>query len=196
MNIKIQNYKLSNSVQSGYVLIIISSILYAFTHVIAKPMLGDSSTTNEILDQGINPIVLAACIYILNGLFFTPIARRKNNPSIKSLGSKNLILLSMIGIAEVSALMVYFFGLKDTTAINASIFSNAEIIFSMLIVMIIFQEKIRQNELVPFLMIVIGIIILPVTFDLYKNDLNMSSLLLGDILIILSGLFYAIDVNL
>ena len=196
MNIKIQNYKLSNSIQLGYVLIIISSILYAFTHIIAKPMLGDSSTTNEILNQGINPIVLAACIYILNGLFFTPIASRKNNPSIKRLGCKNLILLSMIGIAEVSALMIYFFGLKDTTAVNASIFSNAEIIFSMLIVMIIFQEKIRKNELVPFFMIVIGIIILPVTFELYKNDLNMSSFLLGDILIILSGLFYAVDVNI
>ena len=102
----------------------------------------------------------------------------------------------MIGIAEASALMVYLFGLKDTTVINASIFSNAEIIFSLLIVMIIFQEKIRKNELVPFLIIIIGIIILPVTYDLYKNDLNMSSFLLGNILIILSGFFYAVDVNL
>ncbi len=196
MNIKIHSYRLSNSTQLGYVLIIISSILYAFTHVIAKPMLGDSSTTDEITIQGINPIVLAACIYMLNGLFFTPIASKKNNVSIKNLGSKNLILLSMIGVAEVSALIVYFFGLKDTTAINASILSNAEIIFSILIVMIVFQEKIRKNELVPFLMIIIGIIILPITYELYKNDLNMSSFLLGDILIILSGLFYAIDVNL
>ena len=159
-------------------------------------MLGDSSTTGEITTQGINPIVLAACIYMLNGLFFTPIASKKNNVSIKNLGSKNLILLSMIGVAEVSALIVYFFGLKDTTAINASILSNAEIIFSILIVMIVFQEKIRKNELAPFLMIIIGIIILPITYELYKNDLNMSSFLLGDILIILSGLFYAIDVNL
>ena len=108
-------------------------------------MLGDSSMTNEILNQGINPIVLVACIYMLNDLFFTPIAR-KNNPSIRNLGSKNLILLSMVGIAEVSTLMVYPFGLKDTTAINASIFNNAEIVFSLLIVMIIFQEKIRKNE--------------------------------------------------
>jgi len=129
-------------------------------------------------------------------LIFYTYCKKKNNPSIRNLGYKNLILLSMIGIAEASALMVYLFGLKDTTVINASIFSNAEIIFSLLIVMIIFQEKIRKNELVPFLIIIIGIIILPVTYDLYKNDLNMSSLLLGDILIILSGLFNAIDVNL
>ncbi len=45
-------------------------------------------------------------------------------------------------------------------------------------------------------MIIVGIIALPITYELYKNDLNMSSFLLGDILIILSGLFYAIDVNL
>jgi len=62
--------------------------------------------------------------------------------------------------------------------------------------MMIFQEKIRKNELAPFLMMIIGMIILTVTYDLYKNDLNVSSLLLRDILIILSGLFYVVDVNL
>ena len=66
----------------------------------------------------------------------------------------------------------------------------------MLIVMVVFQKKICKNELVIFLTIVIGIIILPITYELYKNDLNMSSFLLRNILIILSGLFYVIDVNL
>ena len=54
----------------------------------------------------------------------------------------------------------------------------------MIIVMIVFQEKIRKNELLPFLIIIVGIIVLPITYELYKNDLNISSFLLGDILII------------
>ena len=115
---------------------------------------------------------------------------------MRNLGNKNSISLSMVGIVEVSTLMVYPFGLKDISVISVSIFSNAKTIFSLLIVMIIFQKKIRKNELVLFLMIVIGIIILAVTYDLYKKDLNMSSLLLVDIPIILSGLFYAVNVNL
>ena len=182
--------------QLGYILIITSAILYAFIHVIAKPMLGMPIAEEDIFggNHGINPVVLAACIYILNGIFFTPIAR-KTIP-ILNIDKKNLLLLFSIGIAEVSALIVYFFGLKDSSAVNASIFSNGEIVFSLLIAMMVFRERLPKNELVPFLMIIIGMIILPVAYDLYDNDISTSSLLIGDILIILSGFFYAIDVNI
>ena len=197
MIIQTQYYSLLNSTQLGYILVITSAILYAFAHVIAKPLLGDSSIVDEDVIQniGINPITLAACIYFINGLFFTPVAR-KTSPSMFNLGRKNLLLLIGIGIAEVSALIVYLFGLKDSTAVNASIFSNGEVIFSLLIVMMVFRERLQKNEMLPFVMIIIGMIILPVIYDLYENDMSMSGVLLGDVLIILSGLFYAVDVNI
>ncbi|MGH1567214.1 MAG: EamA family transporter [Nitrosopumilus sp.] len=97
---------------------------------------------------------------------------------------KKWLLLFSIGIAEVSALIVYFFGLKDSSAINASIFSNGEIIFSLLIAMMIFKERLQKNELTPSAMIIIGMIVLPIAFNLYENDVRVSSLLIGDILII------------
>jgi len=173
-------------------------VLYALAHVIAKPMLGDSSIVDGdvIKNMGINPITLAACIYFINGLFFTPIARKTTGPSMFNLGKKNLLLLIGIGISEVSALIVYFFGLKDSTAVNASIFSNGEVIFSLLIVMIVFRERLQKNEMLPFVMIIVGMIILPIIYDLHKNGMSMSGVLLGDVLIISSGLFYAIDVNI
>jgi drug/metabolite transporter (DMT)-like permease len=196
--IQTQYFKLVNSTQLGYILIITSAILYALAHVIAKPLLGDSSIVDEdtIQNVGINPITLAACIYLINGLFFTPIARKTTGPSIFNLGRKNLLLLIGIGIAEVSALITYLFGLKDSTAVNASIFSNTEVIFSLLIVMIVFRERLQKNEMLPFVMIIVGMIILPVGYDLYENGMSISGVLLGDALIILSGLFYAIDVNI
>lgn len=190
-------FRFSKSIKIGYVLIITSAILYAFIHVIAKPMLGAPSIDDDVFggNQGIHPVVLAVSIYILNGIFFTPIAR-KTSPSILNIDKKNLFLLCLIGIAEVSALVVYFFGLRDSSAVNASIFSNGEIIFSLLIAMLIFKEKIQKNEWAPFLMIIVGMIILPIVYDLHDNDFLLSSLLMGDILIILSGLFYAVDVNI
>ena len=45
-------------------------------------------------------------------------------------------------------------------------------------------------------MIIVGMIALPISYDLYESDIGMSSLLMGDILIIFSGLLYAIDVNI
>lgn len=178
----------SSSPELGYFLIIASSALYALTHVIGKPLL-ESGGTIEL-----NPIALTATIYIINGLFFTPIA--KNSTPVKELGKKNIILISFVGIAEVSALITYFMGLKDSTAINASIFSNGEIIFSLLIAITILRERIQKHELSPIFLIIFGMMVLPVGYDLYNGGWRLSDLVLGDILIILSGLFYAIDVNI
>ena len=181
--------KFSYSPKLGYGLIIISSALYALTHVIGKPLL----TTPEGIIE-INPIALAATIYIINGLFFTPFT--KNSAPVEKIGKKNLILIVFVGIAEVSALITYFFGLKDSTAINASIFSNGEIIFSLLIAITIFRERIRKYEFSPIFLIIFGMMILPVSYDLYQEGFVFSELVFGDMLIILSGLLYAVDVNI
>ena len=181
--------KKSNPKTLGYILILSSAVLFALVHVIGKPLLGQSGEGFEI-----NPIALAATIYIINGLFFTPFARKTS--AIRSLGNKNLILIGIIAIAEVSALISYFFGLKEATAINASIFSNGEIIFSLLIAITIFRERLNRKELTPCFMIIFGMMILPVGYDLYNNGMALSDLVFGDMLIILSGLLYAIDVNI
>ena len=181
--------KKPNSKTLGYILILSSAALFALIHVIGKPLLEQSNAGIEI-----NPIALAATIYIINGLFFTPIARKSN--AIRSLGNKNLILMGIIAIAEVSALIAYFFGLKEATAVNASIFSNGEIVFSLLIAITIFRERLSRKELTPCFMIIFGMMILPIGYDFYNHGMVMSDLVFGDILIIFSGLLYAIDVNI
>ncbi len=180
--------KKPNSKSFGYLIITVSAALFALTHVIGKPLLEQSNGIE------INPIALAATIYIINGLFFTPFVRKKN--PIKTLGNKNLILISMIAIAEVSALISYFFGLKEATAVNAAIFSNGEIIFSLLIAITIFREKLSKNEITPCFMIIFGMMVLPVGYDFYNQGMVLTDLVFGDFLIIFSGLLYAIDVNI
>lgn len=180
--------KNSNSAKLGYVLILVSAVLAALVHVLAKPLL-DNQTGIEI-----NPVVLAACVYMINAAFFTPLTRKST--SITSLGKRNLALLAIIGISEVIALITYFFGLKESTAVNASIFSNGEIIFSLLIAMAIFKENLQKKEIGPFVMIITGMMVLPVAYDIYAHGVFLSDLVMGDILIIASGVFFAIDVML
>lgn len=174
----------------GYYLIIVSAALAALFHVVGKPLLG----TSEGEHIGMNPIVLASVIFLLNGLFFTPLSRKTD--SFQTIGSKNLILMILVGIAEVSALIVYFFGLKDSTAVNASIFSNGEIIFSLLVAMVFFKERLHKKEYFPFSMILFGMFALPVGYDLYQENMQFSTVVLGDFLIIFSGFLYAIDINI
>ncbi|MGI0004496.1 MAG: DMT family transporter, partial [Candidatus Nitrosotenuis sp.] len=169
-------------------MILISAVLAALVHVLAKPLLDNQ------MGLEINPVVLAACVYMINAAFFTPLT--KKSAPIATLGKRNLALLAVIGISEVIALITYFFGLKESTAVNASIFSNGEIVFSLLITIAIFKENLQRREIGPFMMIIAGILIIPVAYDIYSHGVFMSDLVMGDVLIILAGVFFAIDVTL
>jgi len=173
----------------GYVFVIVAAALAGLIHSVSKPIL-EYSNTNTV---EINPLTLAAIIFIVNGMFFTPI--RKNMESAK-IGRRNYFLLAIIGIVEVLAISTYFFGLKESTAVNASILTNGEIIFSIFIALIVFKEKLGKKELPYFSMIIIGASLIPIGFDLYQHDMNLSGLVFGDLLILLAGLFYAIDINM
>lgn len=172
----------------GYYLIIASAALSALIHVISKPMLESSESMVEI-----NPVVMAFLIYFIGGIFFTPLARKTN--AVSKFGKKDWMFMGLIGIAEVSALITYFYGLSSASAVNASIFSNSEIIFALVIAMMVFKERLHIKECIPFSMIVIGMIALPVGNDLYLNNFNLGHMVTGDLLIILSGVLYAIDIT-
>lgn len=174
----------------GYTVIILSAIFTGLVTSIAKPLIdAEGFETIEV-----SPIMLAAMIYLINALFFT--ALTKNSTSVKSIGRRNMFFLAIIGIAEVSALITYFFGLRDSTAINASILSEGEMIFSLLIAITVMRERLQRKELTPFAMIIVGMILIPVGVDLHENGFEVSNLVFGDVLILLSGLFYALDINL
>lgn len=173
----------------GYYFIILAAALAALIHVICKPMLDGGNSQLEI-----NPIVMAFLIYFICGIFFTPLV--KKSPTVSRFTRKDVIFMALIGIAEVSALITYFYGISTSTAVNASIFSNSEIIFSLVIAMMVFKERLRIKECIPFSMIIIGMMIIPIGNDLYQNDLSLGSLVTGDLLIIFSGLLYAVDITL
>ncbi len=173
----------------GYYFIIAAAALSALIHVISKPMLENSEYSFEI-----NPVVMAFLIYFIAGIFFTPIAKKTD--SISKFGKKDWMFMGLIGSAEVIALITYFYGLKTSTAVNASIFSNSEIIFALIIAMLVFKERLHIKECIPFSMIIIGMMVIPVGTDLYQNDFNVGHIVTGDLLIILSGILYAIDITL
>ncbi len=173
----------------GYYLIILASALAALVHVISKPMLENS----EIV-MPINPIVLAFLVYFIGGIFFTPIARKTD--SISKFGKKDWMFMVGIGIAEVAALIAYFYGLSASTAVNASIFSNSEMVFALVIGIMVFREKLRIKECIPFSMIIIGMMAIPIGNTLFQNNFSLGEMLIGDLLIILSGILYGIDITL
>ena len=175
--------------KNGYYFIIIAAALSALIHVISKPMLENSTHSVEI-----NPIVMAFLIYFICGIFFTPLAKKTH--SVSKFGKKDWMFMGIIGITEVAALITYFYGLSTSTAVNASIFSNSEIIFALVIAMLVFKEKLRIKECIPFTMIIIGMMAIPIGNDLIHNNFTLGNMVTGDLLIIFSGFLYAVDITL
>lgn len=173
----------------GYYFVILAAALAALIHVICKPMLDGGNSQLEI-----NPIVMAFLVYFICGIFFTPLVKKSS--VVSRFTRKDVMFMALIGLAEVSALITYFYGISTSTAVNASIFSNSEIIFSLVIAMMVFKERLHIKECIPFSMIIIGMMIIPIGNDLYQNNLSLGSLVTGDLLIIFSGLLYAIDITL
>ena len=173
----------------GYYFILMAAVTAALIHVLSKPMLDNVSDLPEI-----NPIVMAFLIYFICGIFFTPIV--KKSKTVSKLTRRDFTFMAAIATAEVTGLITYFYGLSTSTAVNASIFSNSEIIFSLVIAMLVFRERLHIKECIPFSMIVIGMMIIPIGNDLLMSDFTVGSLVTGDLLIILSGLICAVDITL
>jgi len=185
-----QKFRFSRRAKIGYVIMIFSAAFTGLTNTFAKPLIDvEGFETPEI-----SPVTLVAIIYLINALFFSPFAR-KTTP-LKTIGKRNSLFLVVIGVSEVAALMTYFFGLKEANAVNAAILAEGEMIFSLLIAITVLRERLQRKELGPFAMIVVGMIAIPVSMDLYHNGFAFSDLVLGDLIIIVSGILYAIDINL
>jgi drug/metabolite transporter (DMT)-like permease len=135
--------KTMSKTNMGYFYIIVAAILIGAIHSFSKPLLSFTPGITEL-----NPLTYSVIVYLLNGLLFTPI--KKYQTPIKKIGKRNFALISIIGGLEVSGFVAYFMGLKETTAVNASILFNSEIIFAIVISLLFFKEKLSKKSCFHF----------------------------------------------
>lgn len=173
----------------GFSLAVAAAALNAVADVLPKPILEDG-----ISFSGLNPISMVAIMYLINGLVFTGISTKKN--PYKDVGKRNFWFLIIIGAVEITATTTFYFGLRETSAVNSTILGNSDIIFTSILAMVIFREVVRGREILPYSLILIGSVFIPVSIDLYAHGFNMTELVYGDLLVIVAGLFYGIEMNI
>lgn len=138
----------------------------------------------------IAPLMTVFIMYLMTGLFFTPITKlQKSTTPIKK---SSYLVIIIYGVSSACSTLAFSFGLKETSATNASILSNSEIVFTVLIGMIIFKEYLVKKEVLPFVLIAAGAIFLPIGSDIYEHQFAFSEFVFGDIMIILSGFIYCL----
>ena len=183
---KISKVNLKSTTTLGITLAVLAAAFSALPNVIPKPLMEGNS-------DGItpNPLMLVFVIYVINGLFFTPLAGKKS--PINKLSKYTIFLLILLGVLETSGTLAYTVGLQDTSALNASVLVNGETVFAILIGITLFKEKLGKREVLPFMLIVSGTVFLPLGSDLYHQNWEFSEFVYGDMLILLSGFFYCLD---
>ena len=167
----------------GIALTLAAASMEALADVIPKPLMADT----QILPA--SPLLIVFLIYIVNGAIFTPLTVKSRPLSKYSI--KPLYALTALGIVEVLSTIFFLYGLKDTSAINAAILGNSEIVFGVIIAMIVLGERIKRKEILPFMLIGIGAILLPLGTDISEGGF-MTNFVVGDLMILISGLFLGI----
>lgn len=70
-----------------------------------------------------------------------------------------MLLLTSFGGAVIAPTF-FFYGLSETSASDSSILVNGEILFSILLAVVFFKEKLIRREITALILVLVGIVIL------------------------------------
>ncbi|MCK5588207.1 MAG: DMT family transporter [Candidatus Lokiarchaeota archaeon] len=179
----------------GYVVVFIAAILFGLGIVFNKVILID-----------VHPLVLGGILYLLSGLFLilthSILSIKPRYHSLVApvsaeitLPRKNIKIFVLVVISGVIlGPFFYLYGLAETTAVNASLLLNAETLFTVLIALIFFGERINKKDYISIILILICTIIL--TTNLQFTSIDLGPEFYGNLLVLIGTLFWALDNNL
>ena len=134
----------------GYISAIIAALLFGCVSTVAQPIV-----------SAVSPLMLASLVYLISGLAITPIVKSKLSLSKKDY---SLLLITSISGGAIAPAM-FFFGLKLTIAVDSSLLPNGEIIFSIILALTLFGEKLNHIRYVAMVLILTGVIIVSTNLE-------------------------------
>jgi len=177
-------YKNQRNIYLGLLFALLAASGAAVADVMPKPILGDYESDAS----HISPVVFVTIMFVINAILFS-IRKKASQRIIK----KHVIALIGAGIAEALGTILFYEGLRRTLASDASIISNSEILFGVILAMILFHELIKRKEILPIIFILIGSIIIPVTLELANNSfLSIDVTSEGNMIIVIASVLFAV----
>jgi drug/metabolite transporter (DMT)-like permease len=189
----------------GYITAILSAAFFGSVSTIAKPVVST-----------IDPLFLSSLVYLVSGLVLTSLSKLNSSsltsrlPSnitstsfrftfslrILSINRKDYLFIFTVAILGAAiAPAMYFLGLQNTSASDAALLANGEIVFSIIIALIFFKnERLKPIGYLSIILVIIGIIV--VTTNLQFDRSSLSKVNYGDILIIGATILWAVDNNI
>ena len=164
----------------GYASAILCAALVGSISTVSKPVLANS-----------NPLIYAAFVYLLASLSSLPLGYKAKNSRVTKKDWPIILAITLSG--AIIAPILFFTGLKQTTASDTAILSNAETVFTVLFALIFFRERLKPAGYLAVLLVLVGMII--VTTNLQFTNFLLDIKKEGNLLIISSMIFWALDNN-
>ncbi len=175
----------------GVLLALFAAIFASTTNIVGKAL---TDPSYGFVEDAVHPLNMAIFLGLIAGLLFTPLAKGTQSPT--KFSRKSLFFVIMLGVTDVAAITTNFFGLQYTTAINATILINTELLFVLLIAIIVFKERLEKRETFPLALVALGAIIIPLAVDIIQNETFTSGLVMGDMMILIASGLFALDISI
>lgn len=160
--------------------------LYA---LVASVCGGSMTTLLKILLENNGPIPITGLSFSLSGLMLL-LYKPKLKPAKGSL--RYLLYLGLVG-AAVSPLL-YTYGLSQTTAVNAALLANGEVLFTTVIAYSVFGERLVKAQAARGLLIVAGLVVVSTNLDI--THVSFLQGIVGNMLVLGSTVGWSVENNL
>lgn len=171
-----------NSVKSGICLALLAAALYAI-----------NSPLSKLLLDYLPPTLMAGFLYIGAGVCMLALALlrkvRKTERTETKLTKRELPYIVAMILLDIAAPVCLLLGLKSTTAANASLLNNFEIVATAVIALVVFKEKINFRLWLGILFISLSCMVL--SFE----DLSSLQFSYGSLLILLACVCWGFENN-
>jgi drug/metabolite transporter (DMT)-like permease len=163
----------------GYLSVLLSAALFGAVFTVAKVPLAS-----------MDPLALSAVTYVIAGLALIPFARASFRLNKREL--RYMLVITAFGAVAAPTLLLY--GLQQTDASDASILTNGEVLFTILLSSIFFGEKPRGGTgALAVALVIIGLFMATTDMKFSDTILQFNA---GNIMILASMFMWAIDNNI
>ncbi len=173
---------MTNKKNGGILLAILAAVLYALNAPFSKILLERMPST-----------LMAGFLYVGAGLamiFILTIRRIKHKRvNENKLTKKDFPYVIMMILLDIAAPICLLIGLSNTTAANASLLNNFEIVATSFIAFIFFKEKISKKMLIGIILVTLSCCIL--SFE----NITAFSFSIGSLFVLLAASFWGLENN-
>ena len=164
-----------------------------FSAILAAALYALNAPASKLLLQNVPPSMMAALLYLGAGLgmLLMGLARKAaGRPSAEAhLTRKDLPYTIGMIVLDILAPIFLMIGIRHTTAANASLLNNFEIVATSLIALFIFKEKISRR-----LWLAIGLIVLSSAL-LTVEDAGSLKFSVGSVFVLLASCCWGLENN-